>query len=86
MIIKPRIRGFICTTAHPVGCAANVGQQIGYVREQGKLETGAPIRVYQLLLVEKERTILLQGLVSEDRGDRFVPQFREVAMSLRKTD
>lgn len=28
MIIKPRIRGFICTTAHPVGCAAHVQEQI----------------------------------------------------------
>lgn len=28
MIIKPRIRGFICTTAHPLGCAANVRAQI----------------------------------------------------------
>ena len=24
MIIKPRVRGFICVTAHPVGCEANV--------------------------------------------------------------
>ena len=32
MIIKPRIRGFICTTAHPVGCASNVSTQIDYVR------------------------------------------------------
>jgi enoyl-[acyl-carrier protein] reductase/trans-2-enoyl-CoA reductase (NAD+) len=24
MIIKPKVRGFICTTAHPAGCAANV--------------------------------------------------------------
>ena len=24
MIVKPRIKGFICTTAHPTGCAANV--------------------------------------------------------------
>jgi enoyl-[acyl-carrier protein] reductase / trans-2-enoyl-CoA reductase (NAD+) len=34
MIIKPRIRGFICTTAHPEGCAANVDAQIAYVRQQ----------------------------------------------------
>lgn len=34
MIIKPRIRGFICTTAHPAGCAANVRQQIDYVKSQ----------------------------------------------------
>ncbi|MEW8350911.1 MAG: hypothetical protein AB2687_21600, partial [Candidatus Thiodiazotropha taylori] len=28
MIIKPRVRGFICTNAHPTGCAANVQEQI----------------------------------------------------------
>ena len=31
MIVKPRIRGFICTTAHPEGCAASVREQIGRV-------------------------------------------------------
>lgn len=35
MIVKPRIRGFICTTAHPTGCKANVDSQIDYVRAQG---------------------------------------------------
>ncbi|ANS73458.1 trans-2-enoyl-CoA reductase [Paenibacillus yonginensis] len=34
MIIKPRTRGFICTTSHPVGCAAQVQQQIDYVKSQ----------------------------------------------------
>ena len=29
MIVKPRVRGFICTTAHPRGCAAHVQEQIG---------------------------------------------------------
>ena len=37
MIIKPRIRGFICATAHPGGCAANVAQQIDYVKNQGAI-------------------------------------------------
>lgn len=36
MVIQPKFRGFICTTAHPVGCAENVKQQIGYVKKQGK--------------------------------------------------
>ena len=31
MVVKPRVRGFICTTAHPTGCAANVREQIGRV-------------------------------------------------------
>ena len=37
MIIKPKIRGFICTTAHPEGCAAHVQEQIDYVRGQGAI-------------------------------------------------
>ena len=35
MIIKPKFRGFICTTAHPEGCKANVHEQIEYVKKQG---------------------------------------------------
>lgn len=37
MIIKPKVRGFVCVTAHPEGCAAHVQQQIDYVRAQGPL-------------------------------------------------
>ncbi len=44
MIIKPKVRGFICVTAHPVGCEAHVRQQIDYVRGKGKID-GAPRRV-----------------------------------------
>lgn len=40
MIVKPRIRGFICTTAHPDGCAANVHSQIDYVAAQGEVSSG----------------------------------------------
>ncbi|MNM85781.1 putative reductase [compost metagenome] len=32
MIIKPRTRGFICTTSHPEGCAKQVQQQIEYIK------------------------------------------------------
>jgi enoyl-[acyl-carrier protein] reductase/trans-2-enoyl-CoA reductase (NAD+) len=42
--IKPKIRGFICVTAHPEGCAANVQEQIEYVRGKGPIN-GAPKRV-----------------------------------------
>jgi enoyl-[acyl-carrier protein] reductase/trans-2-enoyl-CoA reductase (NAD+) len=34
MIIKPRTRGFICTTAHPQGCALQVQEQVNYVQQQ----------------------------------------------------
>ncbi|WP_432695444.1 enoyl-ACP reductase FabV [Marinobacterium sp. YM272] len=40
MIIKPKIRGFICTTTHPTGCEANVREQIAYARAQGGIENG----------------------------------------------
>ena len=32
MIIKPKVRGFICTNAHPLGCAENVNQQINVTK------------------------------------------------------
>lgn len=38
MIIEPRMRGFICTTAHPEGAAENVKQQIEYIKSKGKIE------------------------------------------------
>ncbi len=38
MIIKPRIRGFICTTAHPAGLAASVREQIDYVQGQAEVD------------------------------------------------
>ncbi|TQV85821.1 enoyl-ACP reductase FabV [Aliikangiella coralliicola] len=38
MVIKPKVRGFICTNAHPAGCAASVKEQIDYVKSQGALE------------------------------------------------
>lgn len=44
MIIKPKVRGFICVTAHPQGCAAHVQQQIDYVRSKGAVK-GLPRRV-----------------------------------------
>ncbi|RUO21096.1 enoyl-[acyl-carrier-protein] reductase FabV [Aliidiomarina iranensis] len=44
MVIHPKIRGFICTNAHPVGCAENVRQQIQYIKKQTPISDG-PKRV-----------------------------------------
>jgi len=44
MIIKPKIRGFICTTTHPQGCSENVQEQIDYTKSLGGLDNG-PKRV-----------------------------------------
>ena len=40
MIIAPKIRGFICTTAHPEGCARHVADQIAVVKAKGINENG----------------------------------------------
>ena len=40
MVIKPRVRGFMCITTHPTGCEANVQSQIEYVKNNGALENG----------------------------------------------
>ncbi|MBC7615118.1 MAG: trans-2-enoyl-CoA reductase family protein [Pedobacter sp.] len=37
MIIEPRMRGFICLTAHPKGCEQNVINQINYIKSKGPI-------------------------------------------------
>ena len=44
MIIKPRVRGFLCVTSHPAGCDANIKRQIDYVKSRGPIAEG-PKRV-----------------------------------------
>ncbi len=43
MVIEPKVKGFICTTAHPVGCRENVRRQIEYIKKLG--ENHAPKKV-----------------------------------------
>lgn len=38
--MKPKVRGFVCVTTHPEGCAANVQEQINYVKSQPKIKNG----------------------------------------------
>lgn len=40
MIIKPKVRGFICINAHPAGCAANVEEQIAFTKAKGDVVDG----------------------------------------------
>jgi len=40
MIVAPKIRGFICTTAHPTGCAKHVADQIAVVKGRGPIANG----------------------------------------------
>jgi enoyl-[acyl-carrier protein] reductase/trans-2-enoyl-CoA reductase (NAD+) len=47
MIIKPKVRGFVCVTTHPTGCAVNVRRQIDHVSSRPKI-AGGPKRVLVL--------------------------------------
>lgn len=38
MIVEPKVKGFICTTAHPAGCKESVTRQIAYCKEKGMVE------------------------------------------------
>lgn len=37
MIVEPKVRGFICTTAHPAGCRENIRRQADYARSVPKI-------------------------------------------------
>ncbi len=45
MIIEPRMRGFICLTAHPKGCEQNVKNQIEYVKSKGAIHGAKKVLV-----------------------------------------
>ena len=45
MVIEPKIRGFICTTAHPDGCRENVRRQIEYVKNQPAIDSAKKVLV-----------------------------------------
>src|SRR4030095_2356802 len=63
MVIKPKIRGFICTTAHPAGCAAQVRQQIDYVRQKGALSS------------MPKRVLVIGASTASGLASRIVPAF-----------
>lgn len=45
MVVEPKVRGFICTTAHAAGCRENVKQQAAYVKAQPKCDCGKKVLV-----------------------------------------
>ena len=36
MVVEPKVKGFICTTAHPKGCEESVRRQIEYTKKAGR--------------------------------------------------
>ena len=45
MVIEPKVKGFICTTAHPTGCEKNVYSQIEYVKSKGNVNGAKKVLV-----------------------------------------
>ena len=45
MIIEPRMRGFICVTSHPDGCAQSVKNQIEYIKSKGTIDGAKKVLV-----------------------------------------
>jgi len=70
MIITPKIRGFICTTSHPEGCAAHVQQQIDYVQAQPPLKN------------PPKRVLVVGASTGYGLASRIVPAFGGGAATL----
>ncbi len=70
MIIKPKIRGFICTTSHPDGCTAHVQEQIDYVKSKPKLEHGP------------KNVLVIGSSTGYGLASRIVPAFQSGANTL----
>jgi enoyl-[acyl-carrier protein] reductase / trans-2-enoyl-CoA reductase (NAD+) len=70
MIIKPKVRGFVCVTAHPEGCAAHVQQQIDFVRAKGPLKA------------LPKRVLVIGASTGYGLASRIVPAFAGGAATL----
>lgn len=70
MIIRPKTRGFICTTAHPDGCAAHVREQIALVKSRGAI-AGLP-----------QRVLVIGSSTGYGLASRIVPAFAAGAATL----
>jgi len=63
MIISPKIRGFICTTAHPDGCESHVRQQVDYVKSQAPLDNS------------QKKVLVIGSSTGYGLASRIVPAF-----------
>ena len=50
------------------------------------LQSGVPLAVYQVMLFDGGTYILMQGMVGTSRQAEFLPEFKALARSLRRTD
>lgn len=48
-------------------------------------DTAEPLRVHQTVVVDGDRYFLMQGLVGVGEADEFMPQFRRISQSFRRS-
>lgn len=74
--------------AHLEGAALEVGGLPAYelTATASDKSTAKPLRVYQLVVADGSTYFLAQGLVGATKAGEFVPEFRAVARSLRRTE
>ncbi len=70
MIVQPKIRGYICTTAHPVGCARHVQEQIDFVKSRPALSQGP------------KKVLVIGASTGYGLASRIVPAFASGAATL----
>ena len=70
MIIKPKVRGFVCITAHPTGCAAHVQEQIDHVKAKGPIQGGP------------KRALIIGASTGYGLGSRIAAAFGSQAATL----
>jgi len=63
MIIKPKVRGFVCVTTHPSGCEAHVKEEIDYVRKAKPIKDGP------------QRVLVIGASTGYGLSSRIVPTF-----------
>ena len=72
MIIKPRIKGFVCITSHAIGCLQNIREQAAYAKNQQVLEENKPKRVLVIgspRVMDYLRAFLLRSPVEQTRSE-----------------
>lgn len=71
-----------------IGSATKVDGLSAYeiMADAADAKSATPLRVYQLVVADGSRYFLAQGFVGATRVDEFLPQFREVANSIRRSN
>lgn len=77
----------IVDVANLAGTAVTIDGIAGYelVADAREEDTSRPVRIYQVVLPEGSDYVIVQGIVATNRAAEWIPEFRAVAQSLRRS-